>query len=77
MQVAKGGNSLAVRIPQVVEALELKDGDAGRRGLEVESARRKRKRARAATGAWRTRPEGWKFDREELYEERMGKLVKK
>jgi antitoxin MazE len=43
MQVAKWGNSLAVRLPRsVVEALRLKEGDnveihvAGRRSFEVE-----------------------------------------
>lgn len=85
MQVSKWGNSLAIRIPQsLVEALELKEGDeveitvAGRRDLEVDSARRKRERAleRLRSRGW-TLPPGWKLDREELYEERLGKLLKK
>lgn len=45
MQVAKWGNSLAVRLPQsVVEALELKEGDdiaihvAGARAFEIEKS---------------------------------------
>jgi antitoxin MazE len=45
MQVAKWGNSLAIRLPAaVVEALDLREGDditlhaAGRRTLEIEKA---------------------------------------
>ena len=49
MQVAKWGNSLAVRLPRaVVEALKLKEGDdlgiqvVGSRSFEVEKARYQR-----------------------------------
>jgi antitoxin MazE len=72
MQVAKWGNSLAVRLPaSVVEALELKEGDdidirvAGERAFDVE---RDRSRARALERIRSLRkdlPPGWKFDREE------------
>ena len=51
MQVAKWGNSLAVRIPQtVVEALKLKEGDdieitvAGTRRFEIARDRRRDRR---------------------------------
>lgn len=72
MQVAKWGNSLAVRIPAVVvEALELKEGDniemqiLGARELAV--ARKPDrdqlvKRLRAFRGKL---PVDWKFDRDE------------
>jgi antitoxin MazE len=83
MQVGKWGNSLALRLPQaVVEALGLKAGDevevtiAGERVLEVTSERRKRERAleRLRSRGWKL-PEGWKFDREEIYEEREERLM--
>ena len=72
MQVAKWGNSLAVRLPSaVVEALELREGDdieiyvAGDRAMEVA-----RKPDRAALierlRAFRGRlPADFRFDREE------------
>lgn len=70
MQVAKWGNSLAVRLPQaVVEALKLKPGDdieitvsSGRR---FEVARdRTVERALASIRKFRGRmPAGFKFDR--------------
>ncbi len=72
MQVAKWGNSLAIRLPAVVvEALELKDGDeieiyvAGRRefGVSRKPARAELlKRLRAFRGRL---PADFKFDREE------------
>lgn len=53
MQVSKWGNSLAVRIPNVVvEALQLKEGDeveitvAGTRQLGVDRDRRLRRRSK-------------------------------
>jgi len=68
MQVAKWGNSLAVRLPAaVVEALELKEGDqieiriAGDRTFEVSRERvlaRLRKLRRPL-------PPGFRFDRED------------
>jgi antitoxin MazE len=72
MQVAKWGNSLAVRLPAaVVEALELKEGDeieihvAGDRSFGVQRDR-SREHALDRMRALRKRlPSGWKFDREE------------
>jgi antitoxin MazE len=75
MQVAKWGNSLAVRLPQpVVEALGLKEGDSieihviGARSLEVDKvpapqelvARLRKYRGRL--------PAGFRFDRLEAHE---------
>jgi antitoxin MazE len=72
MQVAKWGNSLAVRLPsEVVEALNLKEGDqieiriADAREFEV---RRHPARQRALARLRRLRrplPPGFVFDREE------------
>ena len=71
MQVAKWGNSLAVRLPaKVVEALALKDGDdieitiAGTRTMQVA---RQPSTAEALVALRRLRgvmPPGFKFDRE-------------
>ena len=75
MQVARWGNSLAVRLPSaVVEALDLKEGDqieiriAGAREFEVS---RDRKRERALDRLRRLRrplSEGFTFDRREANE---------
>lgn len=75
MQVAKWGNSLAVRLPTaVVEALELKEGDdidisvAGARSFEVSkspSSRELLARLRRFRGRL---PAGFKFDRLEANE---------
>lgn len=75
MQVAKWGNSLAVRLPSaVVEALELKEGDqieiriAGDREFEVsrdQSAQRALERLRKLR---RPLPPGFTFSREEANE---------
>ena len=77
MQVAKWGNSLAVRLPStVVEALQLKEGDdieihvAGARTFEVKrsaSARELLARLRKYRGAL---PADFKFDRLEANERR-------
>jgi len=75
MQVAKWGNSLAVRLPAaVVEALELKEGDdieiqvAGARAFEV-SRDQSRQRALARLHKLsRPLPPGFVFDREEANE---------
>lgn len=72
MQVAKWGNSLAVRLPRaVVEALKLKEGDeieitiAGKRHFEV-ARDRSREQALARLRKYRGRlPPGFKFDRDE------------
>jgi antitoxin MazE len=75
MQVAKWGNSLAVRLPvAVVEALGLKEGDrvelhvAGERSLEVErspGAQELLARLRKYRGRL---PAGFRFDRLEANE---------
>jgi antitoxin MazE len=77
MQVAKWGNSLAVRLPaSVVEALELKEGDtieihvAGARSFAVAkapSARELLARLRKFRGRM---PATFKFDRMEANERR-------
>jgi antitoxin MazE len=72
MQVARWGNSLAVRLPAaVVEALGLKEGDeidirvAGERAFDVDIDR-SRERALARIRALRKPlPPDWKFDRED------------
>lgn len=77
MQVAKWGNSLAVRLPAVVvEALKLKEGDdieihvAGEHSFDVKrsaSARELLARLRKFRGRL---PEDFKFDRLEAHERR-------
>ena len=75
MQVAKWGNSLAVRIPQaVVEALKLKEGDeieitiAGMRRFEVGRDRTREEALQRIRALGRPLPAGFKFDREEANE---------
>lgn len=75
MQIAKWGNSLAVRLPKaVVDALNLKEGDeieitvAGARHFEV-GRDRTRERALARLRALkRPLPPGFRFDRDEANE---------
>jgi antitoxin MazE len=75
MQVAKWGNSLAVRLPQsVVEALGLKEGDsieihvAGLRSFEVGRTPTP-KELLARLRKYRGRlPAGFRFDRLEIHE---------
>ena len=76
MQVSRWGNSLAVRLPKVlIDQLGLKEGDelnvvAAKDGvIEVESQEQRRRRALARMAArnW-TRPEGYRFDRDEANE---------
>lgn len=72
MQVAKWGNSLAVRLPAaVVEALNLSEGDeieihlAGDRAFGIgRDVSRERALARIRA-ARKPLPAGWKFDRED------------
>lgn len=72
MQIAKWGNSLAVRLPAaVVDALELKEGDdieirvLDARELAV-SRKPDRKQLLERLNAFRGRlPADWKFDRDE------------
>jgi antitoxin MazE len=74
MQVAKWGNSLAIRLPKaVVEALDLKEGDsvtvhvAGQRAFEVEKAATLSELL-ARVRKYRGRlPADFKFDRLEAY----------
>ena len=75
MQVAKWGNSLAVRLPAaVVEALELKEGDqieiriAGDRRFEVSLDRSKQKAMARLRRLRRPLPPGFTFDRREANE---------
>lgn len=77
MQVAKWGNSLAIRIPAAVaKALDLKEGDevnvhaAGSRELVVEkNDEREQALARLRASDFKL-PPGWKFDRDEANERR-------
>jgi antitoxin MazE len=72
MQVAKWGNSLAVRLPKkLVENLELKAGDEielvdaeTHRLVVTKSDLRAAALERMATRGW-TQPEGYRFDRDE------------
>ena len=75
MQVAKWGNSLAVRLPSaVVEALELKEGDqieirvAGKREFEIARDRSAEKALERIRQLRRPLPHGFKFDRREANE---------
>jgi antitoxin MazE len=75
MQVAKWGNSLAIRIPRsVVAALRLKAGDrievhvVGRRNLEIERSPTPRELLRALRKFRGRLPQGFRFDRLEANE---------
>ena len=72
MQVAKWGNSLAVRLPTaVVEALQLKEGDeidirvAGEREFDIDRDRSRERALQRIRQLRRPLPAGWKFDRDE------------
>jgi antitoxin MazE len=72
MQVAKWGNSLAVRLPAaVVEVLELKEGDqieihvVGKREFEVGRDRSRQKAIEGLRRLSKPLPAGFKFNREE------------
>lgn len=72
MQVAKWGNSLAVRLPaSVVDALELKEGDhvqvtvKDKRTLEVERKPGAEELLRRLDACNVGLPPGWKFDRDD------------
>ncbi|MBX3532242.1 MAG: AbrB/MazE/SpoVT family DNA-binding domain-containing protein [Rhizobiaceae bacterium] len=72
MQVAKWGNSLAVRLPSaVVDALKLKEGDeidiriAGERAFDIELDRSRERAVEQIKRLQRPLPAGWKFDRDE------------
>jgi antitoxin MazE len=75
MQVAKWGNSLAVRLPAaVVEALELKEGDqieirvAGDREFEVGRDQSRQRALDTLRKLRRPFPPGFVFDREDTNE---------
>jgi antitoxin MazE len=75
MQVAKWGNSLAVRLPRVVvEALKLKEGDeieitvAGARRFEIARDRRREQALQRLRALRRPLPPGFRFDRDEASE---------
>jgi antitoxin MazE len=75
MQLAKWGNSLAVRLPSaVVEALALKEGDrieirvAGSRAFEIDRDRTVERALARIRELRRPLPAGFKFDRREVDE---------
>ena len=75
MQVAKWGNSLAVRLPaEVVKALDLKEGDqieirvAGSREFEIARERSVQAALERIRKLRRPLPPGFKFDRWEANE---------
>ena len=75
MQVAKWGNSLAVRLPAaVVEALDLKEGDqveirvAGGRVFEVSRDQSRKRALEKLRKLSRPLPAGFVFEREEATE---------
>lgn len=75
MQVAKWGNSLAVRLPSaVVEALDLKEGDqieiriAGTREFEVRRDLRRQNALARLRRLRRALPLGFTFSRDEANE---------
>jgi antitoxin MazE len=72
MQVARWGNSLAVRLPAaVVETLGLKEGDeidirvAGDRAFDVELDRSRERALAQIRSLRKPLPPDWKFDRDE------------
>lgn len=72
MQVSKWGNSLAIRLPaQVVEALDLKEGDeidirvAGERAFDIALDRSRERALERISGLRKPLPAGWRFDRDE------------
>jgi len=75
MQVAKWGNSLAIRLPAaVVDALELKEGDqievriAGSREFEVSRDRKRERALERLKKLRRALPADFTFDREDANE---------
>ena len=82
MQIGRWGNSLAVRLPKaLVEQLGLREGDEiDLSGLEVAAEEAVRKRRAEALEAIKARawiPEGFKFNREEFYDELMQERLPK
>jgi antitoxin MazE len=75
MQVSKWGNSLAVRLPAaIVQALELKQGDdieirvAGEKAFEVSRDETRRRAVKNLRKLRRPFPQGFVFDRDEIYD---------
>jgi antitoxin MazE len=75
MQVAKWGNSLAIRLPKViVEALDLKEGDdieivvAGMRRFEIARDKSREEALARLSALRRPLPKGFRFDRNEANE---------
>jgi antitoxin MazE len=75
MQIAKWGNSLAIRLPKaVIDALKLKEGDdveitvAGARRFEVARDRRREAAIKKLKALKWTLPEGFRFSRDEANE---------
>jgi antitoxin MazE len=75
MQVAKWGNSLAVRLPKaVVEALGLKEGDeieieiAGLRRFAIARDKSREQALARLRALKRPLPKGFRFDRDEANE---------
>jgi antitoxin MazE len=75
MNVAKWGNSLAIRLPKaVVDALELKEGDAidvhvvGDRSFGVRRKRSREELVQRLQSYARPFPPDFKFDRDEAHE---------
>jgi len=72
MQVAKWGNSLAVRLPKaIVETLDLKEGDeieivvAGTHRFEIARDKSREEAMARLRALKRPLPKGFKFDRNE------------
>ncbi len=75
MQVARWGNSLAIRLPSaVVEALGLREGDnidiriVGERAFDVERDKGRERALERIRALRKPLPPGWKFDRDEANE---------
>lgn len=76
VKVSEWGNSLGIRIPKgVVDALDLKKGDeievrlAGKRILEIARDDRRGRAIERMRELARPLPPGWKFSRDEIYDE--------
>jgi antitoxin MazE len=72
MLVSRWGNSLAIRLPSaVVEALELKEGDAidirvaGERAFDIDRDRGRERALERLRTLRKPIPAGWRFDRDE------------
>jgi antitoxin MazE len=72
MQVAKWGNSLAVRLPAaIVEALDLREGDdieiriVGDRAFDVARDQSRERALDQLRALRKTLPQGWVFERED------------